>query len=74
MAKEKDDGAGRDPESKGEINERWQEMAEISSRYAEAKKKLPDDPRDLQIPTESLETRQVFGDVLRAGWSSSDAD
>ena len=45
MAKEKDD-ADRNPESKGKIHERRQEKAEISSRYTEAKKKLPDNPRD----------------------------
>lgn len=46
MAKEKDDDADRNPESKGEIHERRQEKTEISSRYTEAKKKLPDDLRD----------------------------
>ena len=35
---------------------------------------IEDDPRDLQIPTEPPETRQIFGDVLGAGWSTSDAD
>ena len=46
MAKEKDDDDDRDPESKGEIHERRQEKAEISSRYREAERKLPDDPWD----------------------------
>jgi len=46
VAKEKDDDADRDPESKGEIHERWEEKGEISRRYIEAKSKLPDDPRD----------------------------
>ncbi|WP_238593376.1 transposase [Natronobacterium lacisalsi] len=45
MAKEKDEDADRDPESKGEIHERWERKGEISSRYTEAKSKLPDDPR-----------------------------
>lgn len=45
MAKEKDDDADRDPESKGEIHERWEEKGEISRRYREAESKLPDDPR-----------------------------
>jgi len=35
---------------------------------------IEDDPRDLRLPTEPPETRQVFGDVLGAGWSTSDAD
>ena len=44
MAKEKDEDADRDPESKGEIHERWEKKGEISRRYTEAKSKLPDDP------------------------------
>lgn len=43
MAKEKDEDADREPESKGGIHERRQRKAEISSRYTEAKSKLPDD-------------------------------
>jgi hypothetical protein len=35
---------------------------------------IEDDPRDLQIPTEPPETRQIFDDVLGAGWSTSDAN
>jgi hypothetical protein len=46
VAKEKDEDADRDPESKGEIHERWERKGEISSRYTEAKSKLPADPRD----------------------------
>jgi len=45
VAKEKDEDADRNPESKGEIHERWQKKGEISRRYIEAKSKLPDDPR-----------------------------
>lgn len=45
MAKDKDEDADREPESKGEIHERRQEKAEISSRYTEAKRELPDDRR-----------------------------
>ena len=35
---------------------------------------IEDDPHDLRIPTEPPEIRQVFGDILGAGWSTSDAD
>lgn len=45
MAKEKDENADREPESKGKIHERRKRKAEISSRYREAKSKLPDNPR-----------------------------
>jgi hypothetical protein len=70
----KHDDADRDPESKGKIHERRQEKARISIRYREAERKLPDDLRDLRLPTEPPETRQVFADVLGAGWSTADAD
>ena len=74
MAKEKDEDADREPESKSEIYERRQEKAKISSRYREAERKLPDDPRDLRTPTKTPETRQLFGDLFDSDWSTSNAD
>ncbi|WP_206022022.1 hypothetical protein [Salarchaeum sp. JOR-1] len=41
MAKEKNEDADREPESKGEIHERRQEKAKISSRYREAERNYP---------------------------------
>jgi IS4 transposase len=35
---------------------------------------IEDDPRDLRLPTEPPETRQIFDDDLRKGWNTSDAD
>lgn len=35
---------------------------------------IEDDPRNLRLPTEPPETRQVFGDIADAEWASSDAD
>lgn len=35
---------------------------------------IEDDSRNLLIPTELPEPRQIFRDVLEAGWSTSDAD
>ena len=32
---------------------------------------IEDDPNDLQIPTEPIETQQVFGDILGSGWNTS---
>ncbi|MEZ3163849.1 hypothetical protein ABNG03_03755 [Halorubrum sp. RMP-47] len=46
MAKEKDESADRTPQSKGEIHEGWEQKGEISRRYREAERKLPDNPRD----------------------------
>jgi hypothetical protein len=48
VAKENDDDADRDPESNGEVHERWEEKGEISQSVTEARKKLPDDERERQ--------------------------
>jgi len=43
VTNEKDNDADRDPKPKGEIHERRQEKAKISTQYIEAKRQLPDD-------------------------------
>ena len=68
MAKEKDDNADRNPESKGEIHERRQEKAEISSRYTEANKKLPDDPRDDHWAHTGLLSRDPIKSITPPLW------
>ena len=70
MAKEKDDDADRDPESKGKIHERWQEKAEISSRCTEAKKKLPDDPRDDPWAHTALLSRNPAKNITPPLWET----
>ena len=46
MAKEKDEDVERNPETKGRIDKRRREKAELSRGYKEARQELPDNPRD----------------------------
>jgi hypothetical protein len=68
MAKEKDEDADREPESKGGIHERRQRKAGISSRYTEAKSKLPDDPRDDPWAYTSLLSRNPAKNITPPLW------
>ncbi|WP_199718725.1 hypothetical protein [Halorubrum sp. Atlit-28R] len=70
MAKEKDENADRDPEPKGKIHERWQEKAEISSRYREAERELPDDPRDDPWAYTALLTRNPAKNITPPLWEA----
>jgi hypothetical protein len=46
VAKEKDEGAERNPETKGRIGKRRREKAELSRDYKDGRDELPDGPRD----------------------------
>jgi hypothetical protein len=60
VAKEKDEGAERNPKPKEESANGGGEKAELSRDYKDARDELPDDPRDdphgLRIPTEAPQT------------------
>jgi len=74
VAKEKDEDADREPESKGEIHERRQEKAKISSRYREAERKLPDDPRDDPWAYTGLLTRNPAKNITPPLWEAIESE
>ncbi|MFB1065004.1 hypothetical protein [Natrinema sp. H-ect4] len=71
MAKEKDDDADRDSESKGEIHERWEKKREILSRYRQAKRESYPTTRGMILgPYTSLLTRNLAKNITPPLWEA----
>jgi hypothetical protein len=63
-----DEDADRDPETKGEIRQRWEEKGKISNGYTEARSKLPDSPADDPWGYSELPTRNPAKNITPPLW------
>ncbi|AFO57566.1 MULTISPECIES: hypothetical protein [unclassified Natrinema] len=68
MAKEKDEDADRDPETKERIDKRWREKAELSRDYKDARDELTDNPRDDPWGYTELPARNPAENVIPPLW------
>lgn len=68
-----DKDADRDPETKGEIHQRWEKKAEIGRGYMEARRELPDSPADDPWAYTELPTRNPAENIIPPLWEILDA-